>query len=65
MSGILPYLVGVALAATLAVLIAGVLTMLRGGEFNKKYGNVLMRFRVLFQFVAIVIFILWLLARGG
>ena len=55
MSGILPYLVGVALAATLAVLIAGVLTMLRGGEFNKKYGNKLMRLRVACQLAAILL----------
>ncbi len=28
-----------ALAATVIVLIAGVIAMLRGGEFNRKYGN--------------------------
>ena len=42
-------LVVIALAATLAVLFAGVFAMLRGGAFNAKYGNKLMRARVAFQ----------------
>ena len=41
--------------ATLAVLIAGVLTMVRGGEFNKKYGNKLMIARVVLQALAIAL----------
>ena len=32
--------------ATIAVLFLGLFSMARGGEFNRKYGNVLMRFRV-------------------
>ncbi len=46
-------LVIVALAATLAVLLAGVVAMLRGGEFNAKYGNKLMRARVACQALAV------------
>jgi hypothetical protein len=38
--------VAIALAATVAALLAGVIAMVRGGAFNAKYGNKLMRARV-------------------
>ena len=54
-----------ALAATVIVLIAGVIAMLRGGEFNRKYGNKLMRARVAMQALAIaLLFVLYLINRG-
>ena len=54
-----------ALAATVIVLIAGVIAMLRGGEFNRKYGNKLMRARVAVQALAIALmFVLYLINRG-
>ncbi len=54
-----------ALAATVIVLIAGVIAMLRGGEFNRKYGNKLMRARVAVQALAIaLLFVLYLINRG-
>ncbi len=56
----------VAMGITLAVLFAGLFTMARGGEFNRKHGNRLMRLRVLFQAIAIAIFIIVaLLAQKG
>ena len=39
MAGVLPYLIGAALAAVLGVLAVGVFAMLRGGEFNRKYAQ--------------------------
>ncbi len=52
-------------AATLIVLIAGVVAMLRGGEFNRKYGNKLMRARVAMQALALALmFVLYLINRG-
>lgn len=48
----------VAMGLTLLVLFAGLFAMARGGEFNKKYGNRLMQLRVLFQAIAIVIFMI-------
>ena len=58
-------LVFAALAATVIVLIAGVIAMLRGGEFNRKYGNKLMRARVGAQaFVIALLFALYLINRG-
>lgn len=45
-----------AMGLTLLVLFIGLFAMVRGGEFNRKYANKLMRLRVLMQAVAIVIF---------
>ncbi len=54
----------IALVATLAVLAAGMVAMVRGVEFNKQYGNKLMRARVAAQAVAIAI-LLALFMVGG
>ena len=43
------------LLATVGVLFLGLFSMARGGEFNRKYGNKLMRFRVAFQALAILL----------
>ncbi len=48
----------VAMLATVGVLLLGLFSMARGGELNRKYGNKLMRFRVLFQAIAILLFLL-------
>jgi hypothetical protein len=49
--------------ATLGTLLTGVVGMGKGGAFNDKYGNKLMRFRVIFQGLAIGCFVLGLLTR--
>ncbi len=64
MSFLLPALLIVALLATLGVLFAGLVVMSRGGEVNRKYGNVLMRWRVILQFTALVLLALIMLASG-
>lgn len=56
MSTGLTILLFAAMGLTVLVLFAGLFAMVRGGEFNKKYGNKLMRLRVLFQAIAIAIF---------
>ena len=59
-------LVVIALAATLAVLLAGVSAMLLGGAFNAKYGNKLMRARLAFQALAVgLMLVIYLLNRSG
>ena len=62
MQSVLTNLLFVAMAAVLVVLIIGIVSMLRGGEFNRKFGNKLMRARVAFQFGALLIFLLLILA---
>jgi hypothetical protein len=46
----------VAMAAVVIVLLAGVISMAVGGDFNKRFGNKLMRWRVILQLVAILLF---------
>lgn len=44
-----------AMLATLAVLAVGVVGFVRGGEFNARYGNRLMRARVGLQLLAVAL----------
>jgi len=60
-SGIMPYLIGAAMAATLLVLLVGLIAMLRGGRFNQRYGNRLMRLRILMQVIAVALFVIFAL----
>ena len=39
------------------VLVLGLGTLFKGGETSKKYSNKLMQFRVLFQFIAIIVLV--------
>ena len=50
------------MAATLAVVIIGVIAMAINGKLNKNHSNKLMRLRVLFQAIAIFVFVIivWL-----
>lgn len=61
----LSVMLALALAAVLGVLIVGVLGMLKGGEFNRKYGNKLMQLRVLLQGVALIMIVLFLLLSSA
>jgi len=54
-------LVGIAMAAVLATLLIGVGAMFRGGDFNRKYANKLMRLRVLLQALALILFAIFML----
>ena len=61
------FIVVVLSMATVAIiLMIGIGGFGRGGEFNRKYSNKLMRMRILAQFVAVVLilFFVWI-ARGG
>jgi hypothetical protein len=65
MSEVAPVVMVILLVAVLAVLLVGVFAMARGGAFNAKYGNKLMRARVALQFLAILVLgIVWLALRG-
>ena len=58
MNTALTVLIVLGLGATLAVLGVGVVAMFRGGEFNRRYGNKLMRARVIVQGATILALIL-------
>lgn len=62
MSGILIFLMVLAMLATLGVLVIGLFGMARGGDFNAKYGNRLMWWRVRLQVAALVLFALAFMA---
>jgi len=49
----------VLLIAVGIVLILGIGTLFKGGETSKKYSNKLMQMRVLLQFIAIVILVIF------
>jgi hypothetical protein len=64
MRGFLSILVGLMMIATLGVLLAGAFTMARA-EGDPRRSNMLMRWRVILQFGAIVLFIIFMsLLRG-
>ena len=54
------------MAAVAIILMIGIGGFGRGGEFNRKYSNKLMRMRILAQFVAVVLILLFVwIARLG
>ncbi|MDY0873526.1 twin transmembrane helix small protein [Dongia rigui] len=53
------------LVLTLGTLLVGVFAMGRGGDFNKRNSNKLMRLRVVFQIGAVASFVLYMLTRNG
>jgi hypothetical protein len=57
-SGTFVKILGVVLLMVVAiVLLLGIGTLFKGGETSKKYSNKLMQFRVLFQFIAIIVLV--------
>ncbi len=53
--------------AVLAILMIGVGGFAKGGEFNRKYANKLMRMRIAAQAIAVILIVAfaWLRSRGG
>lgn len=62
--GLLTTLLLVAMLATLAVLVVGLIGFFHGSEFNRKYGNKLMRARVALQAVAVALLLLVLMTSS-
>jgi len=56
----------IASLAVLAILVIGVGSFARGGEFNRKNANRLMRYRLAAQFVAVILIVAfaWFKMRG-
>ncbi len=61
-----PLLVLLALCglAVVAILATGIGGFARGGEFNRRNGNRLMRWRIIAQAVTIAVFLLYMWVRG-
>ena len=58
-------LVILSMAAVLIVLMIGIGGFGRGGEFNKKYANKIMRLRIVAQFVAVVLILAFVYFSGA
>ena len=56
MEAFLPFLLVAAMLATLAVVVIGIISFAVHGRFYKRNSNKLMRLRVLFQAIALVLF---------
>ena len=61
LAAIFPYLIGLGLASVVIVLATGIVGMLRGGEFNRRNANKLMRLRVATQATTILLFAIFML----
>jgi uncharacterized membrane protein len=59
-------LVGIATAAVALVLVVGLYSLYRGGDFARSYSNKIMRLRIIAQFIAIVVImaVLYIWGRG-
>lgn len=55
---------GVALCAVGGILFWGILTMARGGAYNVKNSNRIMRYRIIFQAIALLIILALMWYRG-
>ena len=58
-------LIGFACLAVLAVLALGIGGFAKGGEFNRKYANKIMRLRILLQFIAVILIMAFVALRKG
>ena len=47
----------ICLLVVFGILMWGVITMGRGGEYNKSKSNLIMRYRIIFQAIAIIVFV--------
>ena len=53
-----------AMLATLGVLFFGIFTMARGGDFNRKHSNRIMRARIVLQGLALLLFAVTMVIAG-
>ena len=58
-------LISISLIIVALILFWGIITMARGGEYNKNKSNIIMRYRIIFQAIAIITFIVILLLRNN
>ena len=64
MTGLIDTLLYILLGVVFVVLAAGIYALFRGGEFGRTWSNRLMRARVLFQFIAVIVIVVGFWAKG-
>lgn len=65
MSGPMFFIVAVACLLVLGVVMFGLASFARGGEFNRRWSNKIMQLRVALQFVAVMLIVVLAWAFGG
>ena len=55
----------ISMAVVLIILMVGIGGFGKGGEFNRKYANKIMRLRILAQFLAVAIILLFVYLSGS
>ena len=63
-NGPLFYVVVVAVLLVLIILALGIGTFAKGGEFNRKHANRLMRYRIAAQAVAVLLILIFVWLKG-
>lgn len=58
-------LVAIACLIVLGILILGIGSFGKGGEYNKRNANKIMRWRIGAQFIAVLLILLFVFLRGG
>ena len=58
------YLLVICCLAVVVILAIGIGGFAKGGEFNRKHGNRMMRWRLIAQAIAIAVFLLYRWVRG-
>jgi len=64
-TGALYFIVVIAILLVLVILMIGLGGFTTGGEFNKKYANKLMRWRIIAQAAAVALILLYVVLRGN
>ncbi len=57
--------VAIAVLIVLGILLTGIGGFAKGGDFNKKHANKVMRYRIYAQAIAIVLIMIFVLVRGS
>ena len=65
MTTLLNIALAIAMLSVVGVLFMGIYSMGRGGELNRKYGNLLMRWRIILQLVAVAVMLLIFYVNQG
>ncbi|MEM9725136.1 MAG: twin transmembrane helix small protein [Pseudomonadota bacterium] len=65
MADILLYLIPIAMVAVVGALAMGLLSFAQEGEEARKRSNKMMRYRILFQFIAVVLMLLFVAVSQG
>ncbi len=59
------YLVVISVLIVLVILMIGIGGFAKGGDFNRKHANRIMRYRIAAQAVAVLVILLFIYLRGG